>query len=483
MTLKLPPPLSAQDRSSFAYKTIKDRLPVILVKVIDYLYKLRNTLKDYPDFVDPAHVEDAQVETKLVIGMIAKLRKELETNKSIELFETMALSTTDDYDDDDIQVWNSAIKDHSLSDGSLPKWFESPWLLMECYMYRKLKECFLKTNHLKRFDPFVEQKRAATKGCLLQMSSLADYLMNLHDEFGKLQPNTVHPNERKLLNLFIQLSLWANKADLSLSGMNHEAMSHNKHDRDIIASVDKLASNILCDNLSEVWFKLQSIIKNFKTKSTQDTNTFFIDIVADNSGYELFMDLCLMQYITMLFSSQDKSPASNSRLVLRLHVKQMPWFVSDVNKHDIDWLLSYLDQDDKTENLRLLAKLWNGHLEEKRWLVVRHKFWTLPHDFSQMKSVCTDLHSQLEQSSLIVFKGDLNYRKLTGDLRWNILVPFKTALRGFQPAPLVALRTCKADVVVGIENMEIYAKITNNQLPSDWMISGDYGLIQFAQSL
>lgn len=41
---ELPEPLSATNKASFAYKTIKDRLPVTITKVIDYIHRFRGEL-------------------------------------------------------------------------------------------------------------------------------------------------------------------------------------------------------------------------------------------------------------------------------------------------------------------------------------------------------------------------------------------------------------------------------------------------------
>lgn len=40
-----------------------------------------------------------------------------------------------------------------------------------------------------------------------------------------------------------------------------------------------------------------------------------------------------------------------------------------------------------------------------------------------------------------------------GDCRWPADTPFSTALCGFCPAPLVSLRTLKADVIAGVRGL------------------------------
>jgi hypothetical protein len=96
-----------------------------------------------------------------------------------------------------------------------------------------------------------------------------------------------------------------------------------------------------------------------------------------------------------------------------------------------------------------------------------------------MNQVSPDLYHQLSGMDLVLFKGDLNYRKLVGDLKWDVSVSLETALRGFIPTNIIILRTLKADVVVGIEDENVLRKIERKELVDNWMISGDYAVIQF----
>ena len=78
--------------------------------------------------------------------------------------------------------------------------------------------------------------------------------------------------------------------------------------------------------------------------------------------------------------------------------------------------------------------------------------------------------------ALVICKGDLMYRKLLGDRSWNTEECFADVLSYF-PSPVVALRTCKSPLAVGMkpgQDREVSAK------SPQWMVNGEYGMVQFS---
>merc|ERR1711874_156576 len=170
---------------------------------------------------------------------------------------------------------------------------------------------------------------------------------------------------------------------------------------------------------------------------------------------------------------------------VRMRIKDMPWFVSDTTRQDFDWVLDSLARQNpaKTDNcdntdLLALGNKWRGLLDAGVFTVHADPFWTFPHDFSKMSAADPQLYSRLGEANLVIFKGDLNYRKLVGDLNWETTAPFKTALQGFIPSNVVSLRTLKADVVTGLEAGK--AEETFRKDPQ-WMENGNWGVIQLAK--
>merc|ERR550519_1903180 len=155
-----------------------------------------------------------------------------------------------------------------------------------------------------------------------------------------------------------------------------------------------------------------------------------------------------------------------------MRIKDQPWFVSDTTSPDLSWTLNQLARGEVTHDpLSVLSRRWAGYLESGHWTLHPDSFWTYPHPFNLMEETDPDLYLQLRQASLVIFKGDLNYRKLVGDLNWETTATFRTALQGFLPTSVLSLRTAKADVMVGLEPGQA-EKIT--KVDPQWMVSGQW---------
>ena len=184
----------------------------------------------------------------------------------------------------------------------------------------------------------------------------------------------------------------------------------------------------------------------------------------DNAGFELFSDLCLADLLTSLGIAE--------RMVF--HIKSMPWFVSDTTPADVHYTLQHMRAAEGKPALRRLAGRWQDYLDAGTWRFETDPFWTSPLPFSRMAAEAPELYRSLQSADLLVFKGDLNYRKLLGDRDWPHSTGFCASLEGFHPAPLVALRTLKADLVSGLAPEREALTVGH----PDWMVSGEWALIQ-----
>lgn len=423
--MNLPPPLSAADKNSFAYPTVKERLPVILAKIADSLFRNREKIKSH-------YKEDIGDELKSITGHCSKLRNEVQTNKVVIPLEDNRADT---------EIWNQYLKDVTDKDGSPPSWFKSPWLYMECYMYRRIQESVEKCKILHNFDVFGEQKEKSFNDSQYATGLLMMHLLETQQKISD-NPDCLKDS----FDQFIKVCLWGNKCDLSISGGEDNAQKSSP-----LEQLRTLEPNILIDDSDKVLIHLL-------TRKCER-----IDIILDNAGFELVSDLCFAEFLLSagLCSS------------IHFHAKSFPWFVSDVTQMDFDWTLSMFGQINHIA-MSIFGNLWKERLDNGTWTFQTHDFWTMPFDYSQMKIYAPDLYKTLQKSHMIFFKGDLNYRKLLGDLQWASTDAFEPCLRGFHPAPLCILRTSKCDVLVGLPEgkaEEIKA------IDKDWMINGNWAVI------
>ncbi|XP_013420082.1 protein-glutamate O-methyltransferase isoform X2 [Lingula anatina] len=436
MTEKLPPSLSAKFKDSFAYETIKDRLPVILAKTVDAVHRLKNDIKEQ-------HGEAGMEDLKSINGKLSKLRNEVQTDKAIIPIHDGRLN---------FEVWNAYLEKITCdNDGRTPSWFQDAWLYVECYMYRRIQEAVEECKVLKTLDPFQGQKDQALLSSADAVSILMEFLEGI---LGNL-PSMDDSKFRPLFDQFFELDLWGNKCDLSISAGHDNFQTESP-----IAMLDVFRSFLLVDNLNQMWDDLHKLNKR-KDGSVR------LDIVLDNAGFELISDMCLAEFLL------------TSKMVseVHFHPKRFPWFVSDTTKKDFIWTLETCRTSDN-KAMADFGQMWEERLVDGSWIIKEHDFWTLPHDYHDMETIAPDLYADLSKSDLILFKGDLNYRKLVGDRNWPHTTPFDVALRGFRPSALCALRTLKADVVVGL--LEGQDRVACKHT-ARWMVTGEFAVIQYCE--
>ncbi|KAM4747298.1 damage-control phosphatase ARMT1 [Rhinophrynus dorsalis] len=433
--------LSARFVGSFAYLTVKDRLPQILTKVIDTVH--RNKQK----FLEEYGEEGIEAE-KNALSFFSKLRNEMQTDKPV-------LPLTDNQPD--AHIWNQYLQYQKslLKDGEQPSWFKSPWLYVECYLYRRIHEGIVLSPPISQFDVFREVKNESFFQSQQAIIALCTYLQEMKKNVADI--STVQQQEE--LYKLLQVSLWGNKCDLSISGGQD-----NSQKTSILSTLESFKPFILVDDMDSVWTILS---KSKKTQNGKDSRR--IDIILDNAGFELVTDFVLADAMLSLKLASE----------VHFHAKCIPWYVSDTTKYDFNWTVKQL----QAANHKWMSKCgwdWNKYLQNEHWVYHEHLFWTLPYEFWSMAEIAPDLYLELQKSDLVIFKGDLNYRKLTGDRKWDFTVPFSQALSTFHPAPLCSVRTLKSDVQVGLKEG------VGEQLAAtepDWMISGKYGVVQFRDSV
>jgi len=310
-------------------------------------------------------------------------------------------------------------------------------------MYHRMNEAFRTSTFLKTYDPFRGQKEEAFFESVEPACVLGEFVLG-------------SKNGPELLKTLLEVSLWGNRCDLSIS-----QGESNAQDGNLVDQLVPLREKILANDSQQVWEVLEKVRKSSSSPRR-------IGYILDNSSFELFTDLCLANALL------------ESGLVdnVDFYVKAQPWFISDVLVQDFHWLLDTMASLTDKPVLVQLATKWKENVQTGRFSVVEHEFWTYPHAFFEMKDSEPALYHELGSKAFLIFKGDLNYRKLIFDTNWDFETPFPKSLLGFSPAPLVALRTLKADCVSGLP-AGVGEKLS--EINHDWMNTGEYGLIQLSE--
>ncbi|MER5870444.1 damage-control phosphatase ARMT1 family protein [Streptomyces sp. NPDC002044] len=304
-------------------------------------------------------------------------------------------------------------------------WYDAPFLWAESYFYRRLLAAvgYFGTGPWQGVDPFAPFKRAELPGEAVEEELRA---------LDALADAPAHERATALLHA----SLWGNRADLGFRVSADEATAGGA-----------VASALVADDSAALWQILPA-----HASST-------VAVVADNAGRELIPDLILTDHLL--------GHRHAERVVL--HVKPHPYYVSDAMTADVVDCLRRLTEA-PGEAGRIGGRLWKamtaGNLE-----IRTHPFFCAPLPYEDMPD---DLRREFASATLTLLKGDLNYRRLVGDRRWDATVPFAD-LTAYFPGAVAALRTLKSDVVVGLEQGTLDALERSG---AAWRTSGTHALIQ-----
>lgn len=470
------PQYSTGDPTSFAHVSARERLPTILTQGIDDVHRS----------IDPSSQDEQTVkEGKWIISKLAELKYELQHDREL-------IPIVDD-GEADVAEYNKELETLQPA-----KWHSVPWLFSECYLYRRASSLFKQTEKWKSYDMFARQKMSTFKSSRPAVIELAaryreivTELESKHTIKGAKTAEDLEEAEKVLFVEMCEICLWGNATDLSLlTNLSYEDLQKLQGSEARKASEKNIVVNDL-DKAFKVLYRAQ--------KAGQKERR--VDIVLDNAGFELFVDLILAGYLL----------ASGLATNIVFHPKSIPWYVSDVLPQDFAALIqaladpqgfySALSDDDKkagksvaplsdteVDNLKFLFQHWSQFHAEGELVLRPNIFWTGGGSYWRLPKKEPSLTEDLKQSELVIFKGDLNYRKLTADAAWPATTPFTEAIGPLGPGSgirVLALRTCKADVVVGLpegedERLKAIEGGGGDSGARKWAWSGKWAVVQFS---
>jgi uncharacterized protein with ATP-grasp and redox domains len=325
-------------------------------------------------------------------------------------------------DTPDRDFWNEVSRDHLGR-----SWLDVPWYWAEAFFYRRTLEAthYFQPGPMYLLDPFRAVKQTELP------PEVAPHAVAV-----TLRDLPAEASER--FEVLLYSSLWGNRIDLSYK----VAMEAGRAER-----LEDERKNLLADESAHIWRFLQAAPRRR------------IAMIADNAGTEVTMDLALVDFLL----------GNDLAGRISLHLKPQPFFVSDALTQDVEAGLEALARGES--EARALAERIRAHRREGRFELSSHWFYVTSLFYFQMPD---DLLGELSEADMVILKGDVNYRRLLGDAHWDPTTPFERATAYF-PAPVVALRTLKAELIVGLGQGDAERL---GQSDPKWMVNGRRGVVQ-----
>jgi hypothetical protein len=310
----------------------------------------------------------------------------------------------------DVEAWQSAHAEHAQE-----QWLSAEWFHAELAFYREIASAcrFWETGR----DPFRPAKHEELAG---------------DRPWSRLERSlgVIGSREDRIADL-LDGCLWGNRVDLSYTVA---AATETRRDDDLLVDERARAVPLLVRPGCHV------------------------HLVADNAGAELAMDLALVDAVL-----------EDAAARVTLHLKMQPVFVSDATPDDVRDTIAGMER--RTAGTRALAARLRAAFDAGRLSFAPDPFWSGPRFLWQAPA---HLVRTLSSATLVVFKGDANYRRVVGDAPWPAATPFGEGA-SYASFPLLCLRTMKSDSVLGLPSG--LADRLDASEPR-WRIDGQRGLAQ-----
>lgn len=303
--------------------------------------------------------------------------------------------------------------------------YEIPFFKAEAYIYKRIMD-IMEADGV-RIDPFLSMK-------IENVNCNIEYITNLVE----MQATYLPAFDPTYFDQLILRTLWANSADLSQLEINNQTTNSASIKNLVIDDRLKFMKFMACHNVLQT-----------------------IDYVADNAGIELLTDLLLIDYLL--------STGKVDQVIL--HLKQHPTFVSDATVTDVHHHL-YLLSPFKNTHLQEFLKRIENLITNSKLVLQDDAFWNSPYHFTELPA---NAIKSISQHTLIIFKGDANYRRLFEDRQWPQTTLIKDVLN-YIPIPALSIRTLKSEIILGISDDQATA-LTNAD--PDWLTNGLFGLVMF----
>lgn len=337
---------------------------------------------------------------------------------------------------------------------------EAPFIDSEHFFYYYILNVFyglpieiqeyMSDGHRDVMDPYKLKKKKSIED---DVKGVKSYILDCLNIIGSFKNKY---NQEALRNV-VRLSLDTNSCDLSQLGGKtiHPLPEENIYPSERVAFVE--------------YFDKES------GKGSEDTDPkIVVNYLVDNGSVEFFSDLTFAFVVLNMANVKE----------VNFYVNKLPIFVSDVVEDDFTYMvetikrcLDNLQVEDakKAEYCSCLAKL-EELVNMKRINIKPGFIWNMPTEYRALANDGCDLFRQ--QNSVLVIKGDLNYRRLAGDKMWSYKKRLSKITQDFLECPTLVIRSFKSDLVLDY-SFSRYRKNNKNDDNRYWRENGEYGVIRF----